>query len=742
MIFKIFAYSFSAIALLSLIGAWLKRSQRVSFAWAMVSAAIAAGSAFGHVFWPVACFGLMALWALFTTLSVMTTAWRMKDGLTLAIALGAVLSIFPTFHDEVLCSQRNSKGPEIPIKDLRPACPQVIDALSAEVRDAQQKKAVVGDAGLSRFLLANIPFRMVRGLDLKGGLRLVYTVDVEEAVKDKRDRYYDSIRAALTKAFKLSESDNPNVEEMKKLAEHVALSKPVTKVDRIILTFKKGADSTAKIDDEFLVPFLRELSILRSSDGKLVTFRIRSEVVTEIRIKAVGQAKETINRRIDGMGVKEAAISVRDEDIIVEIPGSKEKDFENIREIIAETARLEFKLLDDATNFFDDKYVKAAPDTLPKGLIWETENAPLGKTESGSTKTQSNNYARLDALEGETMERVLKRFKEWTATLPIDEDHEIGFGKVYEVDQKTEEYKAVGYRTYYLRAKAEITGDMVRDAQAQADRSDTGMGGWYVNMTFTPLGGEIFEKITGENVKRRFAIILDSKVESSPVIQEAIGGGTARITMGAGGIQDQLRDARKLELVLRSGALPAPISPSNEQNIGPSLGNDSIDQGMKAGAIGALLVLVLMVMTYRRAGLIANTAVVFNLVLQIAVLSMFSASMTLPGIAGLALTVGVAVDANVLINERIKEELAAGKSAGAAVAIGYEKAFTAIIDGNATTLIAGLILAQYGTGPIKGFAITLIIGMLTNLFTGVIVTRLFFEFWVRGRRETKLSIGA
>jgi len=339
------------------------------------------------------------------------------------------------------------------------------------------------------------------------------------------------------------------------------------------------------------------------------------------------------------------------------------------------------------------------------------------------------------------MEEALKRFREWTATLEIDEDHEVGFGKIYEVNPDTEQYEPVGWRSYYLRAKAELTGDMVRDALAAADSSDTGMGGWYVNMTLGPVGAQLFEKITGENVKKRFAIILDGKVESAPVIQEAIGGGTARITMGGGGIQQQLEDARKLELVLRSGALPAPISPSNEQHIGPSLGSDSIDNGLRAGALGALLVLVLMFLSYRKAGFIANIAVLFNLVLQIAVLSMFSASMTLPGIAGLALTVGVAVDANVLINERIKEELASGKGARAAVAIGYDKAFTAIIDGNATTLIAGLILAQYGSGPIKGFAVTLIIGMLTNIFTGVVVSRLFFEFWVRGRRDTKLSIG-
>jgi preprotein translocase subunit SecD len=199
-------------------------------------------------------------------------------------------------------------------------------------------------------------------------------------------------------------------------------------------------------------------------------------------------------------------------------------------------------------------------------------------------------------------------------------------------------------------------------------------------------------------------------------------------------------DAKKLELVLRSGALPAAISLSNEQIIGPSLGRDSIQQGIKGAGLGAALVVLLMVFYYRQAGLIADFAVLFNLFMQVAILSMFSASLTLPGIAGLALTMGIAVDANVLINERILEELVNGKSARAAVATGYDKAFSAILDAHVTTLIGGLILAQYGTGPIKGFAVTLIVGVGCSLYTAVVITRLFFEVWVRLRRQTTFGL--
>jgi preprotein translocase subunit SecD len=262
-----------------------------------------------------------------------------------------------------------------------------------------------------------------------------------------------------------------------------------------------------------------------------------------------------------------------------------------------------------------------------------------------------------------------------------------------------------------------------------------------VSMDFTPTGADRFEDITGRNVKRRFAIILDEKVESAPVIQTKIGGGRAQITMGSQNPDQQLQDARKLELVLRSGALPAPISPSNEQRIGPSLGKDAIQQSMKGAIASGVLVVVFMVVIYSRAGLIADVAVVFNLILQIAVLAMFGASMTLPGIAGLVLTMGIAVDANVLINERIREELRNGKSPRAAVDIGYDKAFSAILDGHVTTLLSGLILAQYGTGPIKGFAITLIVGIAISLFTGVVCTRLMFDWAVRGRKIKTLSLG-
>jgi len=266
------------------------------------------------------------------------------------------------------------------------------------------------------------------------------------------------------------------------------------------------------------------------------------------------------------------------------------------------------------------------------------------------------------------------------------------------------------------------------------------MGGWHVALTFTESGGKAFEKITGANVKKRFAIILDTRVESTPVILARIAGGHAQITMGASDPEVQLRDARKLELVLRSGALPAPISPSNEQRIGPSLGRDSINLAVRGVGLGIGLVLLFMIAYYKRGGIIADVAVTLNVMLQLTTLAMFGASMTLPGIAGIALTVGMGVDGNVLINERIREELRNGKTVRAAISNGFERVWITILDTHATALIAAAFLFQFGTGPIKGFAVTLFMGLLANVFASYFVSKFLFEWLLGNRPVANLSI--
>ncbi|RLB66257.1 MAG: protein translocase subunit SecD, partial [Deltaproteobacteria bacterium] len=240
---------------------------------------------------------------------------------------------------------------------------------------------------------------------------------------------------------------------------------------------------------------------------------------------------------------------------------------------------------------------------------------------------------------------------------------------------------------------------------------------------------------TAENVKRRLAIVLDNHVYSAPVIQERISGGKAQIT----GHFDA-KEARDLAIVLRAGALPAPIRILEKRTVGPSLGHDSIRKGLMSMIIGGILVVAFMIFYYHFSGLVANLALILNLLFIISILALAKATLTLPGIAGIVLTIGMAVDANVLIFERIKEEMRLGKTVRAALDSGYNKAFLTIMDANITTLIAAIVLYQYGTGPIKGFAVTLSIGIISSLYTAIFVTRLVFDLVMEKKPLKKLSI--
>lgn len=693
---------FGALAVGLLIASSVAKSQRIVLLIAALIAAGAGGAAWVTSFWPMLLLGLLALSVAFAAVDVVDLSWRLRAALNVIVVTLGFFALWPTFH--------GMSGGRVP-------CP-------AYVRD-------------------HVTFRLVAGLDLRGGMRLVYTVDVEEAVKDKRDHYYEDMRLELTKVLGLHTGDERPTEEIyTKLREKVTLEAPKRPASEIRLELKPDVDPT-KIDQRFLERFVSELSYTRSPDGRRYAFRIRTTVESSIRERAVGQAREIINRRVDELGLREAAVSTRDEDIVIEVPGEDEKSFANIRDIISQTARLEFKLLDDDSDFMKSLRDKASPTSLPEGLDFRTETASVGQDKDGDIKQREVTYAFLAKGEKETSQDTLKRFKEWASTVELPPDRELGFEIVHRtVDEVTLKEEEVGFRSYLLRARADVTGDLVRDAAASPDQSAGSLGGWHVAITFTEQGGRIFERITGENIKRRFAIILDGRVESAPVIQTRIPGGHATITMGSSDPEIQLRDSRKLELVLRSGALPAPISPSNEQRIGPSLGRDAIALGVQGALGGAVLVLIFMIVYYSRAGLIADIAVVMNLFVQLAILASLGASMTLPGIAGLALTIGMSVDANVLINERIREEIDLGKSPRAAVDIGYKRAFSAIFDGHVTSIIAGVVLAQYGTGPIKGFAATLLVGVICSLFTGVVMTRVMFDFWVKMLgRQGRLALG-
>jgi preprotein translocase subunit SecD len=285
---------------------------------------------------------------------------------------------------------------------------------------------------------------------------------------------------------------------------------------------------------------------------------------------------------------------------------------------------------------------------------------------------------------------------------------------------------------FLLKEKTLMTGEFIKDARVALDSQ---FHEPYVAMEFTDVGAKLFEQITGANVKKRLAIILDNNVYSAPVIQERIAGGRAQITG-----RFTTEEANDLAVVLRSGALPAPVKILEQRSVGPSLGEDSIRKGIISIIISAAIVVLFMVFYYKASGVIADVALILNVVLTLATLAIFRATLTLPGIAGLVLSIGMAVDANILVHERIKEESRWGKTVRAAVDQGYHRAFVTIIDSNLTTLIAGVFLYQFGTGPVKGFAVTLCIGILANIFTAVYVTRLIFDFFTLRPGMKRLSI--
>ncbi len=299
----------------------------------------------------------------------------------------------------------------------------------------------------------------------------------------------------------------------------------------------------------------------------------------------------------------------------------------------------------------------------------------------------------------------------------------------FETDPVTHTVREVPYS---VEPTVLMTGEVISDARHRPGQLGEAP---YVQVTLTSQGASTFERITGENVGRRMAIVLDGKVQSAPVIQDRIGGGRAVITGSF-----TLDEARDLALVLRAGALPAPVVIAEERSVGPSLGRDSIEAGTRSFLIGGLAVIVFMAAYYRFAGVVADLSLVLNVVLLLACLSAFRGTLTLPGIAGVVLTIGMAVDANVLINERVREEMRRGHTSHAALEAGYREALPAILDSNITTFLAGLIMFQFGSGPVKGFALTLCIGILTTVYSAVFCSKTLHEFMVWRNPKSPISI--
>ncbi len=578
--------------------------------------------------------------------------------------------------------------------------------------------------------------RMNLGLDIRGGARLSYDVQIGAAIAQRRDRAIESIREQLARDFSFHRGEGRLTEEAStRLATRVTVRRSDADNRELTIRFTNGGD-VGRVNRAFLTD--RGL-VERTRTGGTIVAAVRQEEVEELERSAVQEAVRRIENRIDELAVKETSITARGETIVIEVPGSDRAYFDQIRDIIRRTARLEFRMCaDNATVLerFQEGGELAA--RVPAGVTIVAEHGvSAGERSDGSVVTASPPHFQATGPEGlrtlRTFVRAIRNDIGDTYDLLIGEDDSESRRTRAEVPTERKVW-----RTYTVEHIANVTGDMIQSADVQI-KQDTNQP--YVSLSFKTDGSRAFAQVTTDNVHKRFAIVLDERVMSAPVINEPIRNGSASITLGSGDYRSQMAEANELMVVLRAGALPAPLSEGTMDFIGPTLGRDTIRSALIAAAIGIGLVMLFMAIWYGSAGWIANGAVVLNLMIQLAAISLIGATLTLPGFAGLALTVGMAVDSNVLINERIREELRGGKSLRAAVDAGYEHAFTAIFDGHVTTFISGVVLLQYGTGPIKGFAVMLLVGIVANLFTGVFATRVVFDWLVRGLRVKKLSLG-
>jgi preprotein translocase subunit SecD len=501
----------------------------------------------------------------------------------------------------------------------------------------------------------NMPDKgIILGLDLQGGLHLVFEVEGNKAVGISTERIAAQLKEMLAK---------------KKLTAEVL-------TDSITITISPSTAEVKKaVEDNY--PILSPVE----TANRLV-YKISDREAQRIKDTAADQALETIRNRIDQFGVAEPTIHRQGEnEIVVQLPGVK--DPKRAIDLIGKTAQLEFKIVDD-----DAKVAAELPQSIAPG----------------------------------EEEQLLTEFAG-----RIPEDTEILFEK-----RVNKETGVIRKSPLLLKKQAALTGDLLSDAKVNIDSRFSEP---YVSLSFNAAGAKLFEEITGANVKKRLAISLDNTIYSAPGIQEKIAGGNAQITGSF-----TMEDAKDLSIVLRAGALPAPMKMLQNVTVGPSLGRDSIEAGKTAGIIGTIAVVVFMIFYYRISGIIADFALLLNIILLLGAMASLNSTLTLPGIAGIILAIGMAVDSNVLMFERMRDELRAGKTPRAAVDSGYSKAFWTIFDSHVTTLITAAVLFQFGTGPIKGFAVTLSLGVSINLFTALIGTKSIFDI-INSRRELKkLSI--
>ncbi len=558
--------------------------------------------------------------------------------------------------------------------------------------------------------------RIKLGLDLQGGMRVVLEVNTGKLI-EKLAKNPDEVFKSL-----LAEAE-----------EEAALSNEAV-VDIIALKFQEKE-----------IRLSRYFGTIRQDDDEILAG------LKEDAEDAVTRAMEIIRNRIDQYGVSEPSIQRQgSRRIIVELPGVARE--EEAKQLLQGTALLEFRIVRDPDFAFaimqkvdevlagniilpdtsetvseiTDTSLVAAEDSIPTEELTEEEfkqQHPFFSVALLDPQGRSADaYVRGD--ERNKLEFMLSRPEVQNV---IPNNVEFVFSAKSMPGQEGQEI----YIMYMVNKAPELTGGVITDAVATIDPNTSAP---IVNMTMNSEGATEWARITGANVGKRIAIMLDGSVFSAPNVQNKIPGGRSQIT----GMAD-LNEAKLLEIVLKAGALPAPVDIIEERTVGPSLGQDSVNSGFTSVMLGYLLVGIFMVFYYHRTGTIAAAVLTFTILFILGVLAGFNATLTLPGIAGIILTIGMAVDANVLIFERIREEMATGKTIKASIDSGFSRAYSAIIDSNITTFFTGIILFQFGTGPIQGFALTLMIGIAASLFSALVVARLIFDMMVA--KGIKVTVG-
>ena len=558
---------------------------------------------------------------------------------------------------------------------------------------------------LSKDELAYFESKSIKqGLDLKGGIYIVLEVDLPQLVNTlakNKDKKFDRFLTELNQEYKNNSADFFTLFEQKALEQDL-------KLPRYFISYGKTKDQ-----------IIEQLS-LQSTDS-------------------INRIIEIIQNRVDQFGVSEPTIQKQGNNrVVVELAGIQ--DSERARELLQSTALLELMIVKDveSTNTIVRQIdglvsvnIEESKDNVDQLFSADTdEENNLGFSSlliavGSDLAISSDNIPTLrNILNQENVQQVLDA----TGSLFLTSNSPVtlinDFGEEEEV-----------YLLYHLVDNAELTGGVIEDAQMRLSQSGVSAGQATVQVEMNNEGSREWARITGVNINKRIAIVLDKKVHMAPVIRSQIFGG-ATVIEG----MDSIQEAEDIAIVLRAGALPVPVTIVDQRIVGPSLGADSVSAGTSSIMIGLLLIVLFIIFYYRASGFIASFSLMWTLILLLGVLALLEATLTLPGIAALILTVGMSVDANVIIFERIKEELRNGKSVRSAIDSGYERAITTIVDANLTTGIAAAVLYQYGSGPIKGFATVLFWGIIVSMFTAIIVTRFVFDFITSRKNIEKLSI--